>query len=330
MNAANAAKLGVLALLIAGSVLLGVALERPARAEADAKQESKTMKVQKVTYLIHPSIYEGLEKQGKLAAGNYEIYREREKLCQQRWRQAIDRLGPDEIFVQLYGDASIIAYAKEKLGERRVITPSGKWETGLAATEYHDRIAANFRQQLADKRLEMDVEQVKWELAGESFEGCVYSYGGGMASSLGLQQPTVINFDLTVPDARFLCGAELVETFTLADSTVNAYVLAGPEGYYIGAFLPGLRDHDAQHVTLPLADVSKVSVVNKIGNTLFARQSSTRGCIGPDRDHDGITVVDGGLQIAVGPSWYVLGRATSREEFLAAMRSAKVTTAGSD
>ena len=34
-----------------------------------------------------------------------------------------------------------------------------------------------------------------------------------MASSLGLKRPTVIDFGLTVPDARFLCEAELVETF---------------------------------------------------------------------------------------------------------------------
>lgn len=297
---------------------------------ADDSSKETTMKpiqVKRVVYLVHPSIYEGLEKQGKLAAGNYEIYREREKLCQQRWRQAIDDLGPDEIFAQLYGDQSILAYARQKLGDRRVIAASGKYDKGIPIKEYHDRIADNFRQQLEKGLLEMDLETVKWELAGESFEGCVYSYGGGMASSLGLKQPTVINFDLTVPDARFLCKAELIETFRVGNSAVNAYVFDGPEGYCVGAFLPAFRGHNATHVTIELADVSRVSVVNKIGNTLFARKSSTRGCIGPDRDHKGIAVVDGGLQIDVGPSWYVLGRNLSRDEFIAAMRNAKVTTA---
>ena len=322
MNAASIRWLGVVGLFLAG---LGMMLPAQGRqAEAETQAEPKTMKVRNVVYLIHASIYEGLEKANKLAAGNYEIYREREKVCQKRWRQMIDDLGPDEIFVQLYGDRSILAYAKQKLGDRRVIAPSGKYDTGMPMTEYQDRIAANFRAQLKAKDIEMDFETVRWELAGESFEGCVYSYGGGMASSLGLKQPTVINFDWTVPDARFLCHAKLIETFTVEGSDVNGYVFDGPEGYCIGIFLPGLRDHKSSHVTLELADVSKVSVVNKVGNTLFSRKSSTRGCIGPDRDHDGIAVVDGGLQIDLGPSWYILGRATSRDEFRAAMRSAKV------
>ena len=282
------------------------------------------MKVSKVVYLIHASIYEELEKQNQLPA-NCEIYREREKRCQKRWRQMIDDLGPDEIFVQLYGDQSILAYAKQKLGDRRVIPAGAQYDEGMPVKEYAERIATNFRQQLKDRGLEMDIETVKWELAGVG--GCVCGYGGMMASSLGLKQPTVINFDWTVPDARFLCKATLIETFRVGDSPVNAYVFDGPEGYCIGAFLPGLRDDKARHVTLQLADVSKVSVVNKIGNTLFARKSGTRGCIGPSRDYDGIAVVEGGLQIDVGLSWYILGRSVSRDEFLAAMRSARVAVA---
>jgi len=321
MKARNASVLAVCGALLVTAVNVCIA------DESSKETQMKPIQVKKVVYLIHPSIYEGLEKKGKLAAGNYEIYREREKVCQQRWRQAIDEIGPDAIFAQLYGDQSIVAYARQKLGDRRVITPSGKYDKGMPIKEYHDRIAANFRQQLQERLLEMDLDTVKWELAGESFEGCVYSYGGGMASSLGLKQPTVINFDLTVPDARFLCEAELIETFRVGDSPVNAYVFDGPEGHCVGAFLPAFRDHNATHVTLELADVSRLSVVNKIGNTLFARKSSTRGCIGPDRDHPGIAVVDKGLQIDVGPSWYILGRSLSRDDFLAAMRSAKVTIA---
>ena len=323
MNVRNASVLPACGFLLVTAVTICSA------AESSKEAEVKMMKVKKVVYLVHPSIYEGLEKKGTLAAGNYEIYREREKVCQKRWREAIDKLEsePDAIFVQLYGDKSIVAFARQKLGERRVITPSGKYDKGMPIKDYQDRIATNFRQQLKDKDLEMDFDTVKWELAGESFEGCVYSYGGGMASSLGLKQPTVINFDLTVPDARFLCKAELIETFVVKDSQVNAYVFDGPEGYCVGTFLPAFRDHNARHVTVQLADVSRVSVVNKIGNTLFARKSSTRGCVGPDRDHAGIAVVDKGLQIDVGPSWYILGRSLSRDDFLAAMRSAKVTTA---
>ena len=327
MRRTKVAKLCALGLALVAAVSTYVAVAPPAQADSAALEQMPPLKIQNVVYLIHASLYEGLEKKGALAAGNYEIYREREKLCQQRWRQRINALGANDLFVQLYGDQSILAYARQKLGERRVIAPSAKWEAGLAANVYHDRLADSFRRQLADKQLELDLGTVPWELAGESFEGCVYTYGGGMASSLGMDQPAVINFDLTVPDARFLCGATLVETFTVAGSDVNAYVFDGPEGYYIGAFLPGLRDHRTPHITLPLADVSKVSVVNKIGNTLFSRKSSTRGCIGPDRDHPGISVVDQGLQVDVGPSWYVLGRATSRAEFLTAMRGAAAGTA---
>ena len=310
--------------LLVVSFCLGIAV---AASPAKSQEQTQPLKVEKVLYLVHPHIYEGLEKRDPqlMRENNYQVYRDREKICQQRWIEAIDRLGPNEIFAQLYGAQSTLQHARQKLGDRRVIAPSAAWNKEMSAKEYHDGIADSFRKQLQAKNLEMDLDTVTWELAGESFEGCAFTYGSGMASSLGVKKPTVINFDLCVPDARFLCTAQLVETFPVDGTDVNAYVFAVSGGYPVGVFLPGLRDTRTQSATIELGDPSKVTVVNKCDVTLFSRKGG-RGCPGPDRDHGGITATETSLTIPIGPSWYIKARMVGREKFLAAMRTAKITS----
>ena len=303
-------------------------------AESSELEKPKTTKVKKAVYLIHSLIYEGLEKNDPktLQANNYQIYRDREKICETYWKQAIDELDSDAIYVQLDGGASILEYAKKKLGEHRVIAPRAKFNPDKAIADYHDLLAESFQEQLQDKGLQMDMETAKWELWGESFEGCVHTYGSGMASSLSLKQAPSINFDMTVPDARFLCTARILESFAVDGSDVHGYVFHGPQGYPIAIFLPGFRpESDAldRYASLAL-DPTKVTVVNKNEITLYSKLRLQRPGreipIKPDRDHEGIIATDNGLQIRIGGDWYILGRMVGTAEFLSAVRDAKITT----
>ena len=304
------------------------------QAESTEKETPKPSKVNKAFYLIHSHVYESLEKNDpqSLQANNYQIYRDREKQCDTYWKKAIDELELDGIYVQLYGGASILEYAKKKLGERRVIAPRAQFDPQKPVSDYHDRLAKSFQEQLREKGLEMDLQTARWELGGESFEGCVYTYGSGMASSLGLKQAPAINFDMSVPDARFLCKAELLERFEVDESEVYAYVFDGPQGYPIAIFLPGFRpDSDApeRFAGVPL-DPTKVTVVNQYGITLYSKLRVHRPGrvipLTPDRDHEGIVATDDSLQIRIGPTWYVLGRYVSPVDFLAALHEAKIVT----
>ena len=303
-------------------------------AESSEIEKAKTTKVKKAVYLIHSLIYEGLEKNDPetLQANNYQIYRDREKMCETYWKQAIDELESDAIYVQLYGGASILEYAKKTLGDHRVITPRAKFDPDKAIANYHDLLAESFQEQLKDKGLQMDIETAEWELWGESFEGCVHTYGGGMASSLGLKQAPFINFSMTVPDARFLCTAKLLESFVVDGSDVRAFIFDGPQGYPIAIFLPGFRpesDAPDRYASLAL-DRTKVTVVNKNEITLYSKLRLQRPGreipIKPDRDHEGIIGTDHGLQIRIGEDWYILGRMVGTAEFLSAVREAKITT----
>ena len=73
-------------------------------AEASEIEKAKTMKAKKSVYLFYSLIYEGLEANDSkmFQANNYQIYRDREKMCEVHWKQAIDEPESDAIYVQLY------------------------------------------------------------------------------------------------------------------------------------------------------------------------------------------------------------------------------------
>ena len=292
------------------------------------------MKIKKIAYLIHSMLYSQLaadDLQG-LRDRNQTLYLERELLCEQRWRAAIRRLPSDAIYAQLTGGQDILAYAREQLGDDRVIAPTAEWREGLDAEEYRLRLTESFRTQLAAKGHEFDSETVELELWGESFEGCVYTYGSTLARHLGLKRPPFDNFDLTVPDARFLCKADWVTSFLLPGTAVRGYVFDVPEGYPVGVFIDGFyKIGDGQPaptdcIRIPL-DSTKVTLTNSVGITLFAqieieRPGGRRIPIQPHREHDGISGTTEALEIPRGVAHYILGTHISQADLIAAMESA--------
>ncbi|MDE2703850.1 MAG: hypothetical protein OXI35_02200, partial [Gemmatimonadota bacterium] len=187
------------------------------------------MKVRKIVYLIHSMLYSDLAATDPktLRNTNAGIYLERELLCERRWRAAIRQLEPDAIYAQLDGGREILAYAKQQLGDDRVVEPRAEWYDGIDPEQYRQDLTDSFSSQLADKGHQLDCETTELELWGESFTGCVYSYGTALGRQLGLKTPAFDNFDMTVPDQRLLCKAELVTHFLLPDGTTRGYLFDG-------------------------------------------------------------------------------------------------------
>ena len=290
------------------------------------------MKVRKIVYLIHSMLYSDLAATDPktLRNTNAGIYLERELLCELRWRAAIRQLEPDAIYAQLDGGREILAYAKQQLGDDRVVEPRAEWYDGIDPEQYRQDLTDSFSSQLADKGHQLDCETTELELWGESFTGCVYSYGTALGRQLGLKTPAFDNFDMTVPDQRLLCKAELVTHFLLPDSATRGYLFDGPLGYPIGLFLDGFRKMDAGatgKIQLDL-DPSKVMLESPLGITLYAHLSIDRPNrkipVHPTRDFDGITATATGLEIPRGSEHSILGVLMSPADLLAAMQNATV------
>ena len=288
------------------------------------------MQVKKIVYLIHSMIYtDTVAKDPKLLRDtNAGIYLERELLCQRRWRAGIRQLEPDTIYAQLTGGREILAYARQELGDERVIEPDVEWQDDMDPEQYRQDLADSFLSQLAARGHKIDYETTELELWGESFTGCVYGYGTDLCRRLGLKTPAFVDFDMTVPDERQLCKAELVTHFLLGGSTTRGYLFDGPLGYPIGLFIDGFRRHDAGATgVIKLAlDSGKVMLDSPAGITLYAHlridRPNRKIPVMPTRDTDGITVTDEGLEIPRGCAHSILGVLMSPDALLSAMQNA--------
>ena len=297
------------------------------------------MKAKRIVYLIHSMIYSNLAARDPQTIHNTNagIYLERELLCERRWRAAIGQLEPNAIYAQLASDVGggdeILSCARQQLGDDRVIVPEAEWHDGIDPEHYKQNLTDSFLSQLADKGHDLDRETTELELWGESFTGCVYGYGTALCRQVGLNNPAFVNFDMTVPDERLLCKAELVTHFLLPDSATRGYLFDGPLGYPIGLFIDGFRRSDAGATgTIKLTlDTSKVMLESPTGITLYAHLSvdrpNRRIPVMPTRDSNDIAATAEGLEIPQGCAHSILGVLMSPAALLAAMQTATVRDA---
>ena len=159
----------------------------------------------------------------------------------------------------------------------------------------------------------------------------MYGYGTALARHLGLKIPTFVDFDMTVPDERLLCKAELVAHFLLPGSPVRGYLFESPLGFAVGLFIEGFWRHDsgaAGRIRIPV-DCNKVTVENAAGITLYADlvvdRPNRRIPVEPVRGFGGIAATDEGLEVPRGMPCCILGLRVSPETLLEAMQNAAVT-----
>lgn len=294
------------------------------------------MKIKRLFYLVHSMIqkYAETENPELYAGGTGRIYREQERRCEERWLNEIKTLEAGAVFAMLYGGRELFDQAVTIVGEDRAFWVSADWSPDLELEVIRQRLSDSLVRQLDAAGHSIDPDFTTLELGGESFEGCVNIYGTALARHLRLRNPLINRFEMCVPDARFLCNAELTERFMIPDSPVAGYifesVLAHPVGWFMDCFwTEGQTGYDVVLNVNP----TRIHVCNKNGITLYSNLHLQRGDreipLGPGHTHESVTITNGKVRIGVGgdsmsADKYILSPILPREEFYAAMRNARV------
>jgi hypothetical protein len=201
------------------------------------------MKVEQITFLIHPFCYSWAE-QGPAWAQPYVA---RESACAEGWWARLQAFPRDAVLVILPGGctdraADFYAAALSALGDRCVLLdapdchapefwsagdPDGALLKHVRDALVHQRMGWNKEElydalhthaccrqlcaTFAERELAFDRSTVTAEAWGESFDGCVTKYSLNLRRMLELSKVVRIAFELTVPDALFLLDASLCD-----------------------------------------------------------------------------------------------------------------------
>ena len=204
--------------------------------------------------------------------------------------------GLDEDFLAHVGEEM-----KGALLAHRADVTSWDMQVSVAAMAY----ARDIQQAFRERGLTFDPETVRAEAWGESFEGCVHMYSIRLRAYLSLAGPIEDKFRMTVPDARFLLTARLLETISLSGD-VRLYLWEGADGLPIGLFLETSQPlRSARRFVDVQTGALKLQVTDKNGNPVTP------------------TAIEGGIRLPLQET-YVFGQPGTAERLRAALMGATV------
>jgi len=300
--------------------------------------------IDRIYFMVHPLIYESHAHEPEFAA-KYQCYIDYEKKIKARWYEKMADMAPNEALVVFMGPQQLEDDVNSMLGRRGLVVrdvivqqpelwdellgPEAKMGLGrdLLATYWRNGFkwtsdvidlqgvisrgwAERIKKTYAERNLIFAPETVQTEGWGESFEGCVANYVRHLGTYLGLAKPIEVNFEMTVPDARFLLTAEFLERIPLEHS-VRLYLWKAADGRLIGYFHKGL----AAIADPPLyAEFSRGDMEIELRSKQDELQWPT-----PDSDTQSTS---GQLKCPV-PSGYVFARGATLDEFRDALTSAR-------
>lgn len=227
-------------------------------------------KIEKIYFLIHPLCYAPNAGDPEFVA-KYRDYIDYEKMISKRWYEAISKMKSNEALVvgapgcpkeledfveshlgrrglivrdvivqqpelwdQLLGKEAQIGLGRDLLamywkhGFKWASDPLGQ---PVIARGWAERIKRTFEQ----RKLVFDPKTVQAEGWGESFEGCVANYTRYLGTYLKLANPIEDNFEMTVPDTRFLLTARFLEMIPM-ERSVRLYLWEAEDGRLIAWF----------------------------------------------------------------------------------------------
>jgi hypothetical protein len=144
-------------------------------------------------------------------------------------------------------------------------------KTPVLLREYHERICEMITRQMTAQSLEFNPATCRTLVWGESFEGCAPGFGSAIANGLGLKTPTMLEYEMCVPDAAFLLTAvEPPQTVAVPDCDIEAHVFELADGRHAALFrstlTPQWLDHRPLEVRL---DAGTCSVFTRQGNLVW-------------------------------------------------------------
>ena len=207
--------------------------------------------VERIIVMVHPAIYSASKWKPGFAAKHLD-YIEYEEEVEGRWLEAMERTTDREVLVACSPATEELGDSiRSTMGHRGIVVQDNiinrrnlwksllgdearlglgrdlmamfwrngySWDSGpmvqpVIARGWAERI----RVELNERNLAFDPGSVRAEGWGESFEGCVANYTRYLGRYLGLANPIEVEFEMTVPDARFLLDAKFLERIQLPD-----------------------------------------------------------------------------------------------------------------
>jgi hypothetical protein len=203
-----------------------------------------------LVFLSHPYAWEHRFSGNPEAAARpcYAGYTGAELLAMERrvsrlWPDAIRRLGPEDAMVingpgwgnprLAMRDGSLRPAweaAQKHMGDRLLLTVSDPGES------YGRKIVEQFR----SRGYAFDSRTLAGEGWGQSFEGCVPRWAGGIAAAIGMPRGIPMRYDLTFPDAPFAMTGKFVDRLAIGETDVYLYLFASKDNRPFGIFFPGV------------------------------------------------------------------------------------------
>lgn len=172
---------------------------------------------------------------------------------------------------------------RDTLLGRRGSASADDLTTAIQAYSYVEEM----KREAAARQLDINVDTVRTESWGESFEGCVAKYSQMMSKYLGLREPVEENYEMTVPDAPPLLAGRLMEKVAL-DGGVRLYLFAGGDSTPIAAFFEtARRPCDKVRIVDVPVDPARVEVFSALGKNLNRLEDAS---FGADRARKRISV----------------------------------------
>jgi len=264
--------------------------------------------LEQLNFLVHGFCYSEMVRGKWRNKGSVSAHLDRERLVSERWRSAVLEMPEDSGLALIpWGHgaegpaADFEKFAEKALGERfflldvPMLTDPKFWEIaggdlgrellGELRSAYlgqkhfwnleeldtavHSMTAIHAMKEIMTKRrISYDPGRMTGEAWGAAFEGCVVKYIGNINRILGLVKPVEVNYDLGVPDARFILKVNRWERLSM-EGSLRLFMLEtgrGPVALYYST-IQGMGQQ-AQWVEVPL-DPCSTRVIDKLGNRLW-------------------------------------------------------------
>ena len=264
-----------MASLTAGWATLGDA-QRSAGSVADQPATGRRAPrlLKRLLFLSHPCAWE-CQFYGKPEAAAKPRYAgyagteliEMECRISRLWPDEIRRLGPEDALVVNSAGGSnprLVAAAgplgpaceaaQKHMRDRCLITVSGPGEA------YGRKLLDQFR----SRGHTFDPRTLVGEGRGQSFEGCLPRWAGGIAAAIGMRRGIPMRYDMTFPDAPFAMTGAFAERLAIGQTDVYLYLFASEDERPFGIFFPGvIRDIEPPRFAKCSADPNKVEFTTK-------------------------------------------------------------------
>ncbi|NUQ66096.1 MAG: hypothetical protein HUU20_26845 [Pirellulales bacterium] len=256
-----------------GQSLADVQVTAPPAGQPSANQPDRRL-LKRLVFVSHPYAWEtqfigqtealAQPRWGGFTGGELV---EMERRVSRRWPEEVSQCGPETALV-------INGFSPDHAARIKADGPLGTiWEAGrkhlgdrclITADSPGEAYGRKIVEQLRERGYAFDPGTLVGEGWGQSFEGCLPRWAGGVAAAIGMTGGIPMRYEMTFPDAPFAMTGRFVDRLRIGQTDVYLYLLASREGRPLGIFFPGvIRDSEPQRFAQLCLDPEKVEFTTK-------------------------------------------------------------------